>query len=133
MFFTAIWQSEPMTPREDRQQRPQTRERSGSRRNSCSPRPAARDLVPAGEAVVELAGHRATPIPPTRDRPGAAFEHEFKREQVELGTRPCQTLDELTAELLTRRRLLADAAHADGDRLLVSGTSPVTGPRHADR
>lgn len=83
------------------------------------------ELAPKGELVVELAGRRADPG--DADVVGAAFEHEFKREQAELGTPPCATLAEIAAELRARRGLLADAAHDQGARLLVTGTSPLPG------
>ena len=83
------------------------------------------ELMAAGEVVVELAGRRADRS--DKDVAGAAFEHEFKREQAELGTPPCHTLEELGAELRGRRRLLAGAARDRGARLLVTGTSPVPG------
>jgi glutamate---cysteine ligase / carboxylate-amine ligase len=81
------------------------------------------ELAPAGELVVTLAARRADPA--DADVAGAAFEHEFKREQAELGTPPCHTLAELTTQLQARRRLLADAARDHGARLLVAGTSPL--------
>ena len=58
---------------------------------------------------------------------GAAFEHEFKREQAELGTRPCEDLGDLDRELRARRLLLAGAARDRGVRLLATGTSPLPG------
>ena len=83
------------------------------------------ELVPAGELVVELAARRADRS--DADVAGAAFEHEFKREQAELGTPPCRTLDELDAQLRSRRQVLARAARDQGARLLVTGTSPLPG------
>jgi glutamate---cysteine ligase / carboxylate-amine ligase len=88
-------------------------------------RNATDELAPAGELVVTLASRRADPA--DADVAGAAFEHEFKREQAELGTPPCHTLPELTTQLRARRLLLADAARDQGARLLVTGTSPVPG------
>ena len=84
-----------------------------------------RELVPAGQVVVERAARRADPG--DDDVAGAAFEHEFKREQAELGTPPCRTLDELATELRARRQVLVAAARDSGARLLVTGTSPVAG------
>ena len=83
------------------------------------------ELAPAGELVVTLASRRADPA--DADVAGAAFEHELKREQAELGTPPCHTLAELTTQLRARRLLLADAARDQGARLLVTGTSPGPG------
>jgi carboxylate-amine ligase len=83
------------------------------------------ELAAAGELVVELAGQRADPA--DDEVAGAAFEHEFKREQAELGTRPCEHLDDLHDELRSRRSLLAGAARDRGARLLATGTSPLPG------
>ena len=53
------------------------------------------------------------------------FEHEFKREQAELGTSPHESMTGLAEDLVGRRRELASAAHEQGVRLLASATSPL--------
>lgn len=53
------------------------------------------------------------------------FEQEFKREQAELGTSPQESMTDLAADLVCRRRELADAARRQGVRLLASATSPL--------
>ena len=53
------------------------------------------------------------------------FEHEFKREQAELGTSPHESMTGLAEDLVGRRRELANAAHEQGVRLLASATSPL--------
>jgi len=55
------------------------------------------------------------------------FEQEFKREQVEIATRPCSSLDELTSELCRLRGEMADAACARGARVVALATSPLPG------
>jgi glutamate---cysteine ligase / carboxylate-amine ligase len=51
-------------------------------------------------------------------------EHELKRSQVESGTPVCRTIDEVRAALCGLRRSLADAAEAEGARLVATGTHP---------
>lgn len=53
------------------------------------------------------------------------FDQEFMEQQAELGTAPHRRLDELHADLRSRRSTLAAAAHARGARLLASATSPL--------
>jgi glutamate---cysteine ligase / carboxylate-amine ligase len=55
------------------------------------------------------------------------FEREFKREQVEIATRPCLSLDELSGELRRLRGEVADAACAGGARVVALATSPLAG------
>jgi glutamate---cysteine ligase / carboxylate-amine ligase len=73
---------------------------------------------PVAEEVVAVASQAA-------DCP--EFEHEFKREQVEIATRPCSSLDELTGELRRLRTEVADAACALGTRVVALATSPLPG------
>jgi carboxylate-amine ligase len=56
--------------------------------------------------------------------PGAEVHRELSRAQVEFASGVCADLDELRDQLVTGRRVLADAAHAEGLRLIPSG-SPV--------
>jgi glutamate---cysteine ligase / carboxylate-amine ligase len=72
-------------------------------------------LVAAGERVVAGA----------RNDTDGQFEHEFKREQAELGTSPHMSMSDLKGDLLQRRAELADAARQEGVRLLASATSPL--------
>ena len=72
-------------------------------------------LVGAGDAVVAAADS---------DSDGQ-FEHEFKREQAELGTSPYESMADLAEDLVRRRVELADAAQRRGVRLLASATSPL--------
>jgi glutamate---cysteine ligase / carboxylate-amine ligase len=53
------------------------------------------------------------------------FEHEFKREQAELGTSPQESMADLANDLVGRRLELAEGARREGVRLLASATSPV--------
>jgi carboxylate-amine ligase len=69
---------------------------------------AGEDVVAAAEAVSD-----------------GQFEHEFKREQAELGTSPTTSVAELKQELCERRRELAAAAVDQGARLLACATSPL--------
>jgi carboxylate-amine ligase len=72
-------------------------------------------LVPVGEAVAEEAAERSE----------GQFEHELKREQAELGTRPHRDLDELEEELRLRRSELAGSASERNVRLAALATCPV--------
>lgn len=72
-------------------------------------------LAPVGDATVAAAAAGSQ----------GQFEHEYKREQAELGTQPHESLTELGAELRLRRRELADGAAVYGARLAALGTSPL--------
>jgi carboxylate-amine ligase len=52
-------------------------------------------------------------------------EHELMQEQAEIGSVPCATSAELRSDLVRLRSNLADAATAEGVRVLASGVSPV--------
>jgi glutamate---cysteine ligase / carboxylate-amine ligase len=72
-------------------------------------------LVAAGDEVVETAGTSSD----------GQFEHEFKREQAELGTSPQESMSDLANDLVRRRVELAEAAQRRGVRVLASATSPL--------
>jgi carboxylate-amine ligase len=75
-------------------------------------------LAPAGDAVVAAAEGL--------DAAGQ-FEHELKRPQAEIGSRPAARLSELADDLGTLRAALAIAAAEHGVRVVASGTSAVPG------
>ena len=70
-----------------------------------------------------------------RDAPAAARQdgeladdrpvHELKREQVETGTLPCTSLDELSGQLVERRTAAGRAAHRIGAEVAALATSPL--------
>lgn len=72
-------------------------------------------LAPVGDAVAEHASERSQ----------GQFEHELKREQAELGTRPHRDLEDLEEELRLRRRELLDSAAERNVRLAALATCPV--------
>lgn len=74
-------------------------------------------LRPAGERVAAGAERGSD----------GQFEHELKREQAELGSKPHHDLAELRAELHHRRAELARSAAEQGARVVAIGTSPVDG------
>lgn len=78
--------------------------------------------VAAGEAVVESAleflAEVSTPFGET------AVEHEFKREQAEIGSLPCTTTDELTRQLIELRAAIALGARSSGAAVAAIATSP---------
>jgi carboxylate-amine ligase len=53
------------------------------------------------------------------------FQHELQLEQAETGTRPCDKLADLQADLDERRRDLAQAAVHQGVRIAALGASPL--------
>ena len=67
--------------------------------------------LPAGDEVVAQADDDA-------------IEHEFKREQAELGSRPCTDSDELRAHLVELRTAMAAGAAETGAAVAAIGTSP---------
>jgi glutamate---cysteine ligase / carboxylate-amine ligase len=72
-------------------------------------------LDPGGAEVAEQADRRSE----------GQFEHELKREQAELGTRPHADLADLLSELRVRRAELAATADEHGARIVAIGTSPA--------
>ncbi|HET7691423.1 MAG TPA: glutamate--cysteine ligase [Nocardioidaceae bacterium] len=72
-------------------------------------------LAPLGDVVAEEASGRSE----------GQFEHELKREQAELGTKPYRDLGDLEVELRLRRRELADSAADRDARLAALATCPV--------
>jgi glutamate---cysteine ligase / carboxylate-amine ligase len=78
--------------------------------------PVTRQAVPGAAAVVSRAGERL----------GARVAGEITKLQVETRTRPCVTTVDLQAQLVDARAVLADAAEAEGLRVMASGT-PVLG------
>jgi len=55
------------------------------------------------------------------------FEHEFKREQVEIGSEPWASLDELGAQLRRLRAEMADAAATQRAHIAALATNPLRG------
>lgn len=74
--------------------------------------------TPSGDAVVADA-ERQHPAAPQQ------IEHEFKREQVETGSVPCETVDALGDQLRGLRRDLAAAAARSGAQVAAMATSPL--------
>lgn len=56
---------------------------------------------------------------------GQALDHEMQQEQVETQTHPCDSLEDLGAELCRWRRSAADSARRTGVEVAAVGTSPV--------
>ncbi|MEU4746095.1 YbdK family carboxylate-amine ligase, partial [Actinosynnema sp. NPDC023658] len=61
--------------------------------------------------------------------PGSKAHRELSGAQVEFASGVCANLDELREQLIGGRRALADAAHAEGLRLVASGLPPLADPR----
>lgn len=104
--------------------------------------PASRDVrartvgVEEEFLLVRAGGHRLAPVveavtEATVTPRGAAVAHEFKQEQVELGTAVCSSMAEVAAGLQDLRRRLCAAAAGQGALLVASGTSPIHGRPHA--
>ncbi len=75
-------------------------------------RPAAK-----GEAVVRASQELS-------DTDEALVEHEFKKEQAEIGSEPSISAADLRADLMTRRRHAAAAAATHGVQVAALATSP---------
>ncbi|MGA5699962.1 carboxylate-amine ligase [Peterkaempfera bronchialis] len=84
--------------------------------------PDTRCGVPLAAAVLERAGGLPAPAG------DAAVHLELLASQVESATGVCTRLDELTRQLTAGRRRLAEAARAEGARLVSSGTPVLHGP-----
>lgn len=75
----------------------------------------------AGAAVVQ---HALDALDDDSPYPDDAIEHEFKREQAEIGSLPCTTTDELTRQLIELRAVVAAGAAESGAAVAAIGTSP---------
>ena len=75
--------------------------------------------LPAGDEIVDRAQRQ---LDDAFD--DDALEHEFKREQAELGSLPCTTADELRAQLVELRTAMAAGAAETGAAVAAIGTSP---------
>lgn len=56
---------------------------------------------------------------------GDGLEAELQQQQIEIGTQPCVTLDELAEQLRHWRSAAASAAEHVGARIVATGTSPL--------
>jgi carboxylate-amine ligase len=84
--------------------------------------------------VVDLATRQAAP---EAERllarlDGDGFAPELQRSLVETNTRPCQTLDELRADIIRLRGELAAAGQPLGLGVVAAGTVPLTNPADTD-
>ncbi|WP_287902582.1 glutamate--cysteine ligase [Arthrobacter sp.] len=84
--------------------------------------------LPLARAVLDAAAR-------SDSLPGPGLTTEFKQEQVEVNTRPCETAEELRAEIVAGRSLADDAARTVGARIAASGTPPLmhTTPTEGDQ
>ncbi|MEN0070523.1 MAG: glutamate--cysteine ligase, partial [Propionicimonas sp.] len=83
------------------------------------------DGAPIGVATEAAAAHERTASADTVDAPGGGVDLELQRQQLETGTHPCRTTDELLRELRDGRRRLGEAAAQAGASLAALGTSPI--------
>ncbi|WP_116024499.1 carboxylate-amine ligase [Thermomonospora umbrina] len=74
-------------------------------------------------AVLRYAGEHGTGLPGGVAEGG--MEHELQREQLEIGTRPCTSLDDLAEQVRRGRRAAAEAARGAGVQIAALATSPV--------
>jgi glutamate---cysteine ligase / carboxylate-amine ligase len=72
---------------------------------------------PAGDIVVQLAADGAGELPPV--------DHEFKKEQAEIGSAPVTGADDLLDQLRAQRQRAADAAAVAGVRIAALATHPL--------
>ncbi|MBO9703996.1 MAG: glutamate--cysteine ligase [Arthrobacter sp.] len=84
--------------------------------------------LPLARAVLDAAARSGS-------SPGPGLTTEFKQEQIEVNTRPCETAEELRAEIVAGRSLADAAARTVGARIAASGTPPLmhTTPTEGDQ
>ncbi|MGI3779577.1 MAG: carboxylate-amine ligase [Janthinobacterium lividum] len=88
-------------------------------------------LVAAGDPVASAATQRLQAgSGPSAATESGGLEHELMREQVELGTAICASMDEVGTGVRDLRRRLARAAADRGAVLVASATSPFPGRPH---
>ena len=85
----------------------------------------ARAVAGAVIRAAEEAAAASSPEGGSRGEPSEALEFEFKLEQLETGTRPCASLEELGREVRRCRSLAADAARRVGVQVAAVGTAPM--------
>lgn len=85
------------------------------------------DGAPIGVATEAVAAHErhASETAEPNEPPGGGVDLELQRQQLETGTHPCQTTDEMVRELRDGRRRLGEAAAQAGASLAALGTSPI--------
>jgi carboxylate-amine ligase len=76
--------------------------------------------------LVDALTSRPVPLGPALvvDAGDPCIRTEFKQEQVEITSRPCRTMDELTADLVELRRRVGELAQRRDVVLVASGTWP---------
>ena len=81
----------------------------------------------AGPGAAEPGAGGPGAVEPSTGEPGAVqpLEFELQKQQLEIDTRPCHSLDELGRELRRCRALAAAAAARAGVTVAALGTSPV--------
>ena len=78
-----------------------------------------------GDRAAEEAAAASPPEGGSRGEPSEALEFEFELEQLETGTRPCASLEELGREVRRCRSLAAEAARRVGVQVAAVGTAPM--------
>ena len=86
--------------------------------------------------LVDLAADRAAPlgellVAESATAETVALEHEFKQEQIEIGSEPSHTLGELVTQLTRLRADAAAAATGHDSRIVAIATSPWKGRPNA--
>jgi glutamate---cysteine ligase / carboxylate-amine ligase len=96
-----------------------------------SPAPSGPGSAPAvstpGGAMTVGVGVRDAPARVEQDDEAVDDRpvHELQREMIEVETRPCSSLDELSEQLVERRAVAAQAAHRIGAEIAALATSPL--------
>jgi YbdK family carboxylate-amine ligase len=91
-----------------------------------APASAAPAIAAPGGAMSVAVGVRDAPVQAEADELADDQPvHELQREQIETGTTPCESLDELADQLIERRRVAGQAAHRIGAEVAALATSPL--------
>jgi carboxylate-amine ligase len=83
-------------------------------------------LIDAGQPLTRPVGAEVVATA-SRQPDDPDFEHEFKREQIEIASKPCTALDELGADLRRLRSEVAAAARTRNVQIAALATSPLPG------
>jgi glutamate---cysteine ligase / carboxylate-amine ligase len=88
--------------------------------------PASGQARAVAGAVMEASGGAASPAEAAGpESPSEVLEFELQLEQLETGTRPCSSLDELGREVRRCRSVAAEAAARVGVQIAAIGTFPM--------
>ena len=87
--------------------------------------PTTGEPLAVSAAVLRAVEPPDPPDEPPEGSPGGTVEAELQQQQIETDTHPQRDVEQLLAEVVAARRLVAEAARAVGATVAALGTSPL--------